>query len=172
MWDIYFGEWRDGRLKRLPYFGYDILLMVISIAIVFGIFMLIGGFDNNISSFASSMLEGSGILMIIFIFLFVITLTIANLNIMAKRIRDMGLPGWKTVLGVIVFSMIIGALFPAQQMEVNTAVVDTADGISGAINADASNGNIVSSIMNLIIFAALVFIPSDTFGKKDLSLES
>ena len=72
----------------------------------------------------------------------------ASLNLEAKRIRDMGLPGWWTLLAVWVLSVIIIAL------------------LSGFL--DPELGNRVSSIISAIAFLALVFIPGDTFtGNND-----
>ena len=36
MLKVYFGEWGNGRLQRLAYLGYYLLLIVIATAIIFG----------------------------------------------------------------------------------------------------------------------------------------
>jgi uncharacterized membrane protein YhaH (DUF805 family) len=127
--------------------------------------MLLGGFEHFITSpdFFASM----GILGVIFFFVLFIGVLVASLNIMAKRIRDMGLPGWKGVFGIILISFILGFLFPAQQMEINAVATQTPEGITSAINTDVSTGSIVTNIFNLLIFLCLVLIPTDTFGNKE-----
>jgi len=171
MWDIYFGQWRDGRMQRLAYLGYDLLLMVIAAGIVFGTIMFAGGFEDTFDVFSASIIESLGIFVVLFFFLFFITIFIANLNIMAKRLRDMGLPAWGSVAAIILISIILEVLFPDQQVQISTVVANTPEGVSAAMDADASTGSMVSDIFNLIVFACLVLIPSDTFGKKEPTVE-
>jgi uncharacterized membrane protein YhaH (DUF805 family) len=163
MWNVYFGEWHSGRLKRLPYLGYDLLIWMLSFVIIFGLIMLAGGFENVVSPDA---LAGVGILGMIFFFLFFIGALVANLNIMAKRIRDMGLPAWKSVLGIILVSIVLELLFPAQQMEISAVATQTPEGFNSAVDANASTGSVVTQVFNLIIFLCLIFIPSDAFKKN------
>ena len=171
MWDIYFGQWRDGRMQRLAYLGYDLLLMAIAAGIVFGILMLVGGFGETAAMSSASIMEGMGILMILFFFVFFISIFAASLNIMAKRLRDMGLPAWGSVVVIILISIILEILFPDQQMQMSAVVANTPEGVSAAMDADASTGSMVSDMFNLIVFACLVLIPSDTFGKKEPTAE-
>jgi len=163
MWNVYFGEWHSGRLKRLPYLGYDLLIWVLSFVIIFGLIMLAGGFENVVSPDA---LAGVGILGMIFFFLFFIGALVANLNIMAKRVRDMGLPAWKSVLGIILVSFVLELLFPAQQMEISAVATQTPEGFSSAVDANASTGSVVTQVFQLIVFLCLLFIPSDAFKKS------
>ena len=46
MLNTYFGEWGTGRLQRLPYLGYHVLLMVLIMASIFGAIMLVGTIEN------------------------------------------------------------------------------------------------------------------------------
>ena len=169
MWNIYFGDWSNGRLKRLPYLGYDVLLMVLAFAIVMGVIMLGGGFEGIMNP---DLLAGMGVVVVIFFFLFFIALLVANLNIMAKRLRDMGLPAWKSVIAIIVISVILEILFPAQQMEMSAVAVNAPEGANVAMDMNASEGSIVSNIFNLIVFLCLVLIPSDTFNKNKEETEA
>ena len=171
MWDIYFGQWKEGKLKRLAYLGYDVLLMVIAFAVIMGVIMFFGGLESSMGSSFDEMFAGLGIVVVLFIFLFFLLVLVANLNIMAKRIRDMGLPAWGSVIGIIIVSMILGALFPDRQTEISAVVADTQEGLSAAMDANASTGSLVVDIFNLIVFAFLVFVPSDTFGKKETPAE-
>jgi uncharacterized membrane protein YhaH (DUF805 family) len=61
----------------------------------------------------------------------------AGANIMAKRIRDIGLPGWWSVLAIVVLTGVV----------------------SVAISAQASNG------LYLLITLALLLIPTDALAK-------
>jgi len=165
MWTVYFGEWTDGRLKRLPFFGYNILLMVISVAAVFGIVMLAGGMESLGGGFPA-LVEGMGMLVAIALFVFVVMMLAASFNIMAKRFRDMGLPGWWSVAAIIVISIILEMLFPAQHTQMSAAVVSTQEGLSAAMDADTSTDSIVVQLFNLLIWIVLLFIPSDFFKKS------
>jgi len=171
MWDIYFGQWREGKLKRLAYLGYDVLLMVVGFAVIFGLAMFFGGLEKATGDAFSDMFAGMGILVVILLFIFFVVLFVASLNIMAKRIRDMGLPAWGTVVGIILVSIILEVLFPNQQAQMSAVVANTPEGVTAALDADASTGSVVSDIFNLIIFLCLLLIPSDTFGNKERSSE-
>ena len=172
MWKVYFGEWQSGRLKRLPYLGYDVLLMVLGFVIVMGVLLLAGGSMERILSMGlAGVLESMGLVLILAIFVVFIALGIANLNIMAKRIRDMGLPAWGTVAGIILMSIVLNLLFPSQQMAVGAAVADINGALSATGNMQASTGSIVSEGFNMLVFLCLVFIPSDTFGNKNGTAE-
>ena len=65
-------------------------------------------------------------------------LMFAGLNIMAKRIRDIGLPGWWIVLALILLGMLL-SYFVSQQ---------------------AGSG------MHTLIWILLVLIPGKSFGKQ------
>jgi len=170
MWKVYFGEWGEGRLKRLPYLGYYLLLMVLMFGIVLGLLMAMGlggELMGNMMAAEALFVEKFGILMVIGIFALMFGMMLAHINIMAKRIRDMGLPPLWTILGIIAVSMVLNVLFPAQQMEMSTAVVATAEGTHAAVNANANEGSVIVQLFDLIIFLSLVLIPSNTFGNKE-----
>jgi uncharacterized membrane protein YhaH (DUF805 family) len=61
----------------------------------------------------------------------------AGANIMAKRIRDIGLPGWWSVLAIVVLTGVV----------------------SVAISAQASNG------LYLLITLTLLLVPTGVFAK-------
>jgi len=172
MWQVYFGQWQSGRLKRLPYLGYDVLLMVLGFVIVMGMFLLAGGsMEGMLGMDPVALLESMGLFVIFGIFIVFIALGVANLNIMAKRFRDMGLPAWGTVAGIILVSIVLNLLFPSQQMAVNTAVVDMNGALSTVGSMHASTGSIVTEGFNLFVFLCLVLIPSDTFGNQNTTAE-
>ena len=172
MWKVYFGEWQSGRLKRLPYLGYDVLLMVLGFMIIMGMLLLAGGSMESILSMGlAAVLESMGLVFILGIFVVSIALGIANLNIMAKRIRDMGLPAWGTVAGIILVSIVLNLLFPSQQMAVGAAVTDINGALSTTGDMHASTGSIITEGFNLLVFLCLLFIPSDTFGNQNGTAE-
>lgn len=104
------GEIKTGRLQRLPYLGYFALLNVSGVLLFAGLLMSIDAeqsmLDGTMEQLQASAAEGlsmpvallGAILMLLFLF--------ASLNIMAKRLRDIGLPGWWSTLGVA----LVGAL--------------------------------------------------------------
>jgi uncharacterized membrane protein YhaH (DUF805 family) len=98
----YFGDVKSGRLQRLPFLGYFILLQIIMVAIAVGIGAGIGAVENLVGGDlqqAQEMLRTRfGIPVIILLAILYGALFFAMLNLEAKRIRDMGLPGWWPLL--------------------------------------------------------------------------
>jgi uncharacterized membrane protein YhaH (DUF805 family) len=171
MWTVYFGEWTDGRLKRLQYFGYYVLLMFLVMLMVVGSLLLVGmtpeTMQRGMDAMATLFVDRLGWVVILSIFVVMIIIFAAQLNIMAKRIRDMGLPAWWTILALIIVSILLNLLFPTQQIEVASTVVGgTEVATHAAFSANASTGSIVTELYNLVVFLCLVFIPSDFFKKS------
>ena len=170
MWKVYFGEWGEGRLKRLPYLGYHVLLMVLVFAVIFGTVFMAGSLENifveNMMQMQAAFLEKFGMLAVIGFMLFVFAIIVAQVNLLAKRLRDMGLPVVWTILGMIILSMLLNILFPAQHVEISSTVIQTAQGTSAAFEANASESSLVVKLYDLIVFLCLVLIPSDTFNKQ------
>ena len=148
MFKTYFGDITSGRLLRLPFIGYTVLLYVLFFALMLGGAASLGVAENlvggDLTQTQQMLAEEFGLPAMIIIVIVVAAVFFASLNLEAKRIRDMGLPGWWTLLVVWILSVIIIAL------------------LSGFL--DAELGNQVSSIISAIVFLALVFIPSDTFS--------
>jgi len=170
MLKIYFGEWGSGKLQRLPYLGYHILLMVIIFAIIFGGIFAVGASETmmggNIADTPAMLMDKFGILAIIGIFALMFIAMIGQVNILAKRIRDMGLPVLWTILGIILLSMILNVLFPPHEVAMSAAAVQTAEGSATAIAASTTTTNMIVQIFDMIVFLCLIFIPSNTFGNK------
>jgi uncharacterized membrane protein YhaH (DUF805 family) len=168
MIQTYFGEWGTGKLKRLPYFGYHILLMVLVMAIIFGSIMAVGAMENmmggSIAETQTMIMEKFGIIGIIGITALIFVTILAQVNILGKRIRDMGLPVLWTILGIIAVSMALNMIFPPHEMTMAAASVQTADGSATAMAASTTTTSMVVQIFDMIVFACLVFIPSNTFG--------
>ncbi len=169
MLKVYFGEWGNGRLQRLAYLGYYFLLMFLMFAIMFGAIMVVGATEKimggDIMATQAMFMDHFGIIAVIGIVVLMFAAMLAQINILAKRIRDMGLPAVWTILGIIVISMILNMLFPAQVVEVSTAVVKTAEGTAAAATTQTTTSPIVQ-LFDMVVFLCLLFIPSDAFGKK------
>ncbi len=161
MWRIYFGEWQTGRLKRLAYLGYDLLLFAITVVAIVGVVVL-----NGVESFetlnVAAIVETWGLVSITVMFVVFVAVFVAHINIMAKRFRDMGLHPWWTIAGIVLVSTLLSWLFPTQEIAFEAAIVQDAT-LHTAIDTDASVGGMIGQFFDLIVFLALVSIPSDFF---------
>ena len=108
MFNVLLGNVRGGRLPRLPYLGYSLLIMVlmlglgITIAVAAGVGeQLIGG---DLQQAQDKLREWFAIPVILLVLLVMSLLLFMTANIMAKRVRDIGLPGWWVVLAVTVLA--------------------------------------------------------------------
>jgi uncharacterized membrane protein YhaH (DUF805 family) len=109
-----FGAVKDGRMTRLPFVIYmsciqlALLLYVIGVGFAAGLgeVALSGDLDQaqqRLSDFISMPF-------ILFTAVFVLILVFAHLNVLAKRMRDIGLPGWWVLLGYAVFRVVMSLL--------------------------------------------------------------
>ncbi|MBK1722630.1 DUF805 domain-containing protein [Thiocystis violacea] len=136
-----YGELTTGRLKRLPYLGYYILVSALILLVGFGIGASVGlaermqgGEVADAQALLQDKLGLAGLLLIAVVFG---VLFFAHLNLAAKRIRDIGLPGWWILLSIAalgVFASIVG-------------------------------GSQLASGINLLILFSVFMLPSDAFGK-------
>lgn len=142
MFKTLFGDPTTGCLARLPYLGYWILLGLLGVVIAIGIGASIGAAENmvggDIQQAQAQLREHLGLPAVLLVFAFAMLLLFGNLNLMAKRLRDMGLPGWWVVLGFVVLSALI----------------------SGGISERASGG------LYFLFWIALLLIPTDMFTRK------
>lgn len=94
----YFGEIRTGRLTRLGYLGYSLLLMLIALSLALLLGVLLGVAekvtDTDLAAAQHQLAEQFGFAAVLVIGLVGLLFTFAGLNLMAKRARDIGLPGW------------------------------------------------------------------------------
>jgi len=136
-----FGEITDGRLRRLPYLGYSVLLAALSLGFAIALGLMIGAGEQLIGGDlqqAQAKLAEWFTLPFMVVFGVVVALfASAGANIMAKRIRDIGLPGWWSVLAIVVLTGVV----------------------SVAISAQASNG------LYLLITLTLLLVPTGVFAK-------
>lgn len=129
------GEVKGGRLQRLPYFYYSLMLfffLILTGAVFSSLEVEEGMLGDAQPAFSGNLtmpliLAGALVLY-----------GITSMNIMAKRFRDTGLPGWWSTLGVAV----IGPL------------------LSQFVSAPVGIG------FNLLAMLALFFMPSASFNKQ------
>ncbi len=169
MLKTYFGEWGNGKLQRLPYLGYHVLLMFLVVAIILGGIFAVGAAENLIGgdllNTQKMIMDKFGIVAIIGISLLMFIAMLGQVNILGKRIRDMGLPVLWTIFGLIVISIALNVAFPPQEVALSAATVQSTDGTATAVAANVTTTNIVIQIFDSIVFLCLVLIPSNTFGK-------
>ncbi len=170
MLKTYFGEWGTGKLQRLPYFGYHILLIVLIIAIILGSIAAIGATENfiggNLAETQKMLMDKFGFVAIAGIMVLIFAAMLGQLNILGKRIRDMGLPVLWTILGIMVISLILNIVLPPQEVAISAAAIQTSDGSAAAVATTTTTTNVFVQIFDMIVFLCLVFIPSNTFGNK------
>ena len=131
-----------GRIARLSYLGHSILLFLLLIAYMLIVVLAVGAGEHIIGGDlqqAQDQLRGMLTLPFLIVTGIVMGLLMfAGLNIMAKRIRDIGLPGWWMVLALIVLGMLL-SYFVSQQ---------------------AGSG------LHTLIWLLLVLIPGNAVGKQ------
>jgi uncharacterized membrane protein YhaH (DUF805 family) len=140
MFRTLFGEIQDGRLQRLQYLGWYIVLAVLMLLVGLGIGAGIGIAERmvggSLAEAQALITERFGAVGLIGIVVVCGVLLFAYTNIAAKRVRDMGLPGWWVILAAVIVGALISA-FAGQQ---------------------------VSGLWTLATTLALLLIPSSAFG--------
>ncbi|MDX1541003.1 MAG: DUF805 domain-containing protein [Geminicoccaceae bacterium] len=127
---IFFGEIRDGRLARLPFLAWTILLMLIVIGFGLAIGAMIGILQNLMGGDPA---ETQATLEALFTTPFAIVLPVLGLgvlfvhyNLIAKRARDIGLPGWPTALAIALLTGLAGAALSESALGLINAVLGLA----------------------------------------------
>ena len=145
MFKVLFGDISNGRLMRLPYLGYSLLIDLLVIGFVIAVILTIGAGEQTIGGNlqqAQDMLREWFTLPFFIVFgLFMLLFVYAGFNIMAKRIRDIGLPGWWVLLAIIVLESVVTYTVSQQ-----------------------AGGN-----SHILITVVLLLIPSNTFAKGEAS---
>jgi len=140
-----FGEVKTGRLMRLQYLGYSVLLSLLMFGFGLAIVMAIGvgeqiagGDLQQVQGQLQDQLLEQLTLPVILVMAVVMPLFLfIGVNIMAKRIRDIGLPGWWTVLAIFIVSGVVSYL----------------------VSENAGN------IVNTLAWVAAVLVPSNALAK-------
>ena len=105
MFRAYFGDFTTGRLTRLPFLGYLLLLSVLFILYGLGIAFGLGVAEHllrgDLSAAQGYLREHLGLPVITLLGPFLLAFGLAKWNLVAKRIRDMGLPGWRVLLVIV-----------------------------------------------------------------------
>jgi uncharacterized membrane protein YhaH (DUF805 family) len=136
------GDTRSGRLQRLPYLGYYALIVLLFLVVAIGIGLAIGATERMIGGElvdAQRMIgERLGVFGMILIVAVFALLLFAQLNIAAKRVRDIGVPApWLVLLGVLIVVNLISQWLGPQ--------------LAGALN--------------LFVFLALLLVPSNAWAQ-------
>ena len=138
---VLFGEVREGRLLRLPYLGYSLLLLLVFLGSVAAIVLAVGAGEHLMGGDLQQAQHRLGAwlsLPVLAVFgVLGAAMIFSGLNIMAKRIRDVGLPGWWGVLAIVVASGFV----------------------SGAVSEQAGSG------LQTLAWIALLLVPSDSFSR-------
>lgn len=137
-----FGDVKSGQLRRMAYLGYWVLLTAVMIGFGFTLVLAIGAGETLIGgdlTQAQDKLRAWFTLPTVVIVSVISMLALfGHLNIMAKRIRDIGLPGWWLVLGLAILGGILTAQFSEQ----------------------------ASNALSLLVWLALLAIPGGFFGHR------
>ena len=111
MFKTLFGDITDGRLRRLQFLGYSLFLVLLMIGFGLAVVMAIGAGEQliggDLQQAQDKLREWFTLPFLIVLGLVLFVLLFAHLNITAKRIRDIGLPGWWTVLGIAVLTGVV-----------------------------------------------------------------
>jgi len=170
MLKTYYGEWGTGKLQRLPYLGYHLLLIVLIMAIIMGTIFAVGAAENfmggNLAETQKMLMDKFGFVAIAGIMVLIFTAMLGQLNILGKRIRDIGLPVLGTIIGIMLISLILNIVLPPQEVAMSAATVQSTDGSAAAV-ATTTTANMYVQIFDMIVFLCLLFIPSNAFGSKN-----
>ena len=171
MLKIFYGEWGTAKLQRLPYLGYHLLLIVLIIAIIMATIFAVGATENfmggDLAETQKMLMDKFGFLAIAGIMVLIFAAMIGQINLLGKRIRDIGLPVLWTIIGIILLSMLLNVTFPPQEVAMSAAAVQTADGSATAVAVSKTTASTIVQIFDGIIFLCLVLIPSNAFGSKN-----
>lgn len=146
MFKALFGDIQAGRLLRLPYLGYSILISVLMI--VFGLALAFAAgvgehlIAGDMEAAQLHMSENFSIVTVLLFIVISVLFLFAGCNMMAKRLRDIGLPGWWMVLAIVV--------------------------VTGAVAVMVSDE--ASNILQTVIWIVLLLVPSNSLtSPTDLS---
>jgi uncharacterized membrane protein YhaH (DUF805 family) len=139
-----FGHITAGKIPRARYALYSLLLGLSVVFILLGGIFAMGLNEQLLNEPWYPAADASRLAQLplsFFVLMLVMGLAylFGQLNLAAKRCRDMGLPGWWAVLTLILFQSVVSA----------------------------TAGDIVSASLNTLIWLALALIPSHAFAAKN-----
>lgn len=115
---VFWGDIKGGGLGRLPYLGYSLLLTMAMFGFVLAVIFAIGAGEHliggDLQQAQDKLREWFTLPFFVVFGGFLVFSLFGGLNIMAKRIRDIGLSGWWAVLAITVLEGIL-AFFVSQQ---------------------------------------------------------
>ena len=142
MLNVLIGDIKNGRLLRLQYLGYALFLILLFSLFVFAVILAIGAGEHilggDLQQAQAQLQEWFSLPFLLIFIVFMAVLSFMSLNIMAKRIRDMGLPGWWIVLILLILESIV----------------------SYYVSQQASSG------LHTLTWILLLLIPSDLFDNR------
>lgn len=107
MFSILWGNIQHGQLARLPYLGFSLLIGLVLILLGLSVMMLGNGIEQ-----AADLESGISLTLSLpeFTLLLVVAAVMgfAGVNLMAKRLRHIGLPGWPTTLALTLLVAAVG----------------------------------------------------------------
>ena len=141
MFRALWGDILTGRLQRLPFLGWYLVIVLLTLVLGFVLGALVGAAERMAggeSLKTEVALEASlgpvGLIVVAAVFAL---LLLGQLNIMAKRVRDMGLPAaWLFALGWLLLSGLLST----------------------------AGGPALGGLLSLVVLLALLFIPTGAFG--------
>jgi len=143
-----FGEIKTGRVGRAGFFWNSMLVLVLVLifAIVLILMIEVGEqvMGGDMASAQKKIEEWSSLPGIVAAALFSALLMFAQVNLAAKRVRDMGLPGWWVVASAVLIGLILSQVLPDQ----------TASGLNAAV------------------WLALLLVPGGVFERQHDELEN
>ncbi|MBY6185241.1 hypothetical protein KUV89_01115 [Marinobacter hydrocarbonoclasticus] len=135
------GDIQQGSLARVPYFSYSILLVALGMALGIVVAMSLGIDDpGSNGELTQEQFENAlSLPMLLLLIAASVLLSFAGLNLTAKRLRHMGLPGWPTTIAL---ALLVAA-------------------ISYGWSAQAGNG------FQFLVWLTLLFTPGELFGSRN-----
>ncbi len=122
-----FAAIKTGTLARLPFLGYTLLLNVLLILILMGIAASLGITENmlhaDIQQTQQILADKFGTVTILGVMIIMSLFVFGSLNIMAKRLRDMGLPGWISILVLFILASLLGFILQPKAIQIFQAAV-------------------------------------------------
>lgn len=107
----YFGAWRDGQLGRLSFFlhamGLLVILGVIATSIVRSVASAAALLGGNRETAQTALHEALDQPLVVLLLIITAVLLIVLANIAAKRLRNLGLPGWIALLCAAVVALVV-----------------------------------------------------------------
>jgi uncharacterized membrane protein YhaH (DUF805 family) len=142
MFVVLFGDIKNGRLQRLPFLGYSLLIFVLLMLVMMGIVLAIVGAEKfvggDLQQAQAAIAQSLGIPFVVLFAIFMVVMFFIEANVMAKRIRDIGLPGWWVVLALAVIGSVVGRMVSEQ----------------------------AGGSFQMLVFVLLLLVPSNSFGKS------